>query len=299
MAITDLVPALQDLHRTFHDTLVGSLHAFQDAGSATAFVPLVAAGFLYGMLHAIGPGHGKVVIGAYMFADGHTLRRGLVITALSSLLQAGVAIALVLILFFALGLAHASVGATESPSAWMDYLSFGLLAAVGATLIARGTRFLRAGRRGTGEHLLGANQCRCSSCAHHAPTARQLRKAHGVLGTAAVIASIGMRPCSGAILLMSLACLAGEIWAGIAGTLAMGVGTGLSVGAVAVAAVQSRKWLLNLVSMTEAKLATATGFASIFGGVALIMSVAVLLAVPLSPIHTHAAGASVLHVHKR
>jgi ABC-type nickel/cobalt efflux system permease component RcnA len=299
MTITDLLPVLQDLHRTFHDSLVGSLQALKDAGSATALVSLVTAGFLYGVLHAIGPGHGKVVIGAYMFADDHTLRKGLAITALSSLLQAAVAIALVLILFFALGLARASVGAAESASAWMEYLSFGLLAAVGAILVARGARFLRAGRGATEGNHHGTSACHCGGCSHHAPIAQQLRKAQGLRGSAAVVASIGLRPCSGALLLMSLACLTGEIWAGIAGTLAMGVGTGISVSAVAVAAVQSRKWLLNLVSVTEARLAAATGLASIFGGVAIIMSVAVLLAAPLSPIHAHSTNKSNTHLHKR
>jgi nickel/cobalt exporter len=301
MAVTDLASALQELHRTFHNSLIGNLDAFHDAGSAGAFAWLVAGGFLYGVLHAIGPGHGKVVIGAYMFADDHTLRRGLLITALSSLLQAAVAIALVLTLFLALGLAH---GATDAAATWMEYMSFGLLGTVGAILIVRGGRFLRAGRgmptsgQRRAHSPSAASPCRCRSCGH-APTAQQLRNAQGLRSLAAVVASIGLRPCSGALLLMSLACLAGEIWAGIAGTLAMGVGTGVSVSAVAVAAVQSRKWVLNLVSVTEARLATATGLASIFGGVAIIMSVAVLLAAPLSPMHAHSTNPSDVQTHKR
>jgi ABC-type nickel/cobalt efflux system permease component RcnA len=179
----------------------------------------------------------------------------------------------------------------------MEYLSFGLLAAVGAILVARGARFLRAGRGDV--HQTGPSPCHCSGCGHHAPIAQQLRKAQGLRASAAVVASIGLRPCSGALVLMSLACLTGEIWAGIAGTLAMSVGTGISVSAIAVAAVQSRKWLLNLVSVTEARLAAATGVASIFGGVAIIMSVAVLLAAPLSPIHAHSTNKSNTHLYKR
>jgi ABC-type nickel/cobalt efflux system permease component RcnA len=299
MAVVDIGPALQELHRTFHDSLVANLAVLQNAGSARAFGSLVAAGFVYGVLHAIGPGHGKVVIGAYMFADDHTLRRGLLVTALSSLLQAAVAIALVLALFFALGLAHASLRTMESAAAWMEYLSLGLVAAVGAILIGRGIRFLRAARSGADGHHRSTSPCHCSACGHHAPTALQLRKAQGLRGAAAVVASIGLRPCSGALLLMSLACLAGQIWAGIAGTLAMGVGTGISVGAVALATVQSRKWLLSLVNVTDTRLAIATGLASLLGGAVLITSVAVLLAAPLSPIHAHATDASNTHIHKR
>jgi nickel/cobalt transporter (NicO) family protein len=292
MAVIDLATALQELHRTFHDSLVGNLSALQDAGSARAFASLVAGGFIYGVLHAIGPGHGKVVIGAYMFAGDHTLRQGLLITALSSLLQAAVAITLVLAVFLMLGLAH---GATAAAAAWMEYLSFGLLAAVGVILVVRGARVLQAGREmamsGDG-HLhssSAASACRCRSCGH-ALNAQQLRSTHNLRGLAAVVASVGLRPCSGALLLMALACLTGQIWAGIAGTLAMGAGTGISVSAVTVAAVQSRNWLLNLVGMTEARFAAATGLASLLGGMALILSVAVLLVAPVPPIHAHSTS---------
>jgi ABC-type nickel/cobalt efflux system permease component RcnA len=283
MSFGDLVPALQDLHRTFHESLAGSLHALQDTGSATALVSLVAGGFLYGVLHAIGPGHGKVVIGAYMFADARTLRQGLLITALSSLLQAAVAIALVLALFFALGLAH---GAMASATTWMEWVSLGLLAVVGVILVVRGAVFLRGqhgisdnSRRGHHGCSETASRCACG----HAPSERQLRDVHDLRGMAAVVASVGLRPCSGALLLMSLACLAGQIGAGIAATLAMGAGTGLSVAAVAYGALRSRRWLLTLVSATEERLATVTGFASILGGLVLIASAALLIVAAASP----------------
>jgi ABC-type nickel/cobalt efflux system permease component RcnA len=280
MAVTDLMPVLRDLHRTFHDSLIGNLGALQDAGSATAFISLVGGGFLYGVLHAIGPGHGKVVIGAYMFADDRTLRQGLLITALSSLLQAAVAITLVLALFFALGLTH---GATDSAEAWMECLSFGLLVAVGAILVVRGIRFLRAGRGGMmtsgnrqGHSADDAGACRCRSCGH-GPTGQQMRNAEGLGNLAAVVASVGLRPCSGALLLMVVACLTGQMLAGIAATLAMGVGTAMSVATVAVAAAHSRKWLLHIANASEGQLAAATGVASIVGGAAIVASAGLLV----------------------
>jgi ABC-type nickel/cobalt efflux system permease component RcnA len=285
MFLSDLVPALQELHRTFHESLAGNLRALQDTGSVTALVSLVAGGFLYGVLHAIGPGHGKVVIGAYMFADTRTLRQGLLITALSSLLQAAVAVTLVLALFLVLGLAH---GAMESAAAWMEWASLGLLAAVGVILVVRGAGFLRRRHGTSGEsqrghhHPRNESGTRCRACGH-APSPQQLRDVHDLRGMAAVVASVGLRPCSGALLLMTLACLAGQIGAGIAATLAMGVGTGLSVAAVAIGALRSRRWLLTLVSATEERLVTATGLASILGGVVLIASAVLLLVATVSP----------------
>jgi ABC-type nickel/cobalt efflux system permease component RcnA len=283
MSLGDLVPVLQDLHRALHEGLTSSLGALQDSGSPAALVSLVASGFLYGVLHAIGPGHGKVVIGAYMFADDRTLRQGLLITALSSLLQAVVAIALVLALFLMLGLAE---GAMESAAAWMDCVSLALLAGVGMVLIVRGARFLgarqgisRGSRRG---HVCADDHSSCKACGH-AASAQQLRNVQGLRGMLLVVASVGLRPCSGALLLMTLACLTRQTGAGMLTTLAMGLGTGLSVSAIALAAVRSRKWVIDLAGAAEPRLATATGVASIFGGAAIIASAALLLVGALSP----------------
>jgi nickel/cobalt exporter len=299
VSLADLVPVLEELHRAFHESLAGNLRALQEAGSAAAFVWLVGGGFLYGVLHAIGPGHGKVVVGAYMFANHRTLRQGVLIASLSSLLQAAVAIALVLTLFFALGLARST---TESTAAWLESASFAFLAVLGAMLVARGVKALRADAKTTGAsrpgHPGNHDRSHCKSCGH-AATAHQLRDIQSLRGLAAVVASVGLRPCSGALLLMFLSCVTGQIWAGIAATLAMGVGTCISVGAVAVAAVHSRKWLLSLVSVTEARLAAATGIASILGGAAIVASVAVLLVAAPPPIHSHSTGAFDVHVHKR
>jgi nickel/cobalt exporter len=281
MSLSDVVLIVQDLHRAFHEHMAGDLRALQEAGSGATFASLVSGGFLYGALHAIGPGHGKVIVGAYMFADGRTLRHGLLITALSSLLQAVVAITLVLTLFFALGLARST---TEAAAMWLECASLVLMAAVGMMLALRGAAVFRAGSgtawAGPPAHSGGGARCGCTTCGR-APTAHGLRKVQSLRGTAAVVASIGLRPCSGALVLMFLACLMGHIWAGVAATLAMGVGTGLSVSAIAVAAVQSRRWLLHLVSATESRLAAVTGLAAVLGGAVIIGTATLLLAAAL------------------
>jgi ABC-type nickel/cobalt efflux system permease component RcnA len=189
----------------------------------------------------------------------------------------------VLALFVVLGLAH---GAMESAATWMEWASLGLLAVVGVILVIRGAAFLQ-GRRGISgrsrrdHHACGDTGSRCAC--EHAPSERQLRDVHDLRGMAAVVASVGLRPCSGALLLMTVACLAGQVGAGVAATLAMGVGTGLSVAAVAYGALRSRRWLFTLVSATEERLATVTGLASILGGVVLIASAALLFVAAASP----------------
>jgi ABC-type nickel/cobalt efflux system permease component RcnA len=249
----DIIGTVMDLQRAFHERIAFDLTALHEGGSPAAFVTLAGAGFLYGILHAVGPGHGKVVISGYMLADDHTLKRGLFITAASSLMQAVVAIALVLVLFYGLGLAREK---TEYAAAWFECASFGLVALIGAVLFMRGVSGLS--HRG---HTHGPD---CEHC--HTPDAAHVRAAHGPAAIATMIASVGMRPCSGALLLMFFSCLMGEIWAGIAATFAMAVGTAITTGAIAAAAASSRKGLLKIVGQSEARVGLLSALVKIAGG---------------------------------
>ena len=58
---------------------------------------LLGLSFLYGVVHAAGPGHGKAVVSSYLLATRQTLRNGIVLAFVASLAQAGGAIALILV----------------------------------------------------------------------------------------------------------------------------------------------------------------------------------------------------------
>ncbi|MGA8434390.1 MAG: hypothetical protein WB713_06305 [Methyloceanibacter sp.] len=68
----------------------------------TGAMMLAALSFIYGVVHAVGPGHGKTIISSYVVANEETVRRGVIISFIAAGLQALTAIALVGILAFAL-----------------------------------------------------------------------------------------------------------------------------------------------------------------------------------------------------
>jgi nickel/cobalt exporter len=73
----DIQAAQRDLHRQ----LAAAMEAVQRQG-ATAAGALVVLSFLYGVFHAAGPGHGKVVISTYLMTQESQLRRGVVLSML-------------------------------------------------------------------------------------------------------------------------------------------------------------------------------------------------------------------------
>lgn len=88
----------------FYQALVRSLDALRT--DWTAFWVLGGLSFLYGIFHAAGPGHGKVVISSYVLANEAEMRRGVLLSFLSAMLQSLVAIAFVLVAALLLGMAR-------------------------------------------------------------------------------------------------------------------------------------------------------------------------------------------------
>ena len=61
-----------------------------------------------------------------------------------------------------------------------------------------------------------------------------------------VVFSVGIRPCTGAILVLVFALTQGQFWAGVAATFAMALGTAITVAALATLALGSRELALKL-----------------------------------------------------
>jgi nickel/cobalt exporter len=71
-------------------------------------------------------------------------------------------------------------------------------------------------------------------------------------GLAAVVA-VGLRPCSGAIIVLVFALAQGIFWIGVAATFAMGLGTAITVAAIATLAVGARSFAGKLAKSKAGK----------------------------------------------
>jgi nickel/cobalt transporter (NicO) family protein len=76
--------------------------------------------------------------------------------------------------------------------------------------------------------------------------ARQLAGPFSWRKVMAVVFSVGIRPCTGAILVLVFALTQGLFWAGVAATFAMALGTGITVAVLATLALGSRELALKL-----------------------------------------------------
>jgi ABC-type nickel/cobalt efflux system permease component RcnA len=238
-----------EAQRQAQNALAGAVRRLR-AGETGALAGLMALAFAYGVAHAAGPGHGKVLIGGYGVARRVALGRLAAVALAASLAQAAVAVALVYAGIGVLALSReALVGLAEGPLLLAGHLA---VAGVGLWLAWRGLaglwralgREAPAGHAHHGDHAHGSAGEACETCGHaHGPSPAAVEAATGWPAVLALVAGIAIRPCTGALLLLVLTWQMGIGAAGIAGTFAMGLGTGLVTVAVAALAVWSRAGL--------------------------------------------------------
>ncbi|WP_323766519.1 hypothetical protein [Marinovum sp.] len=220
--------------RSFQTALAGGLRALR-AGEPGALAGLSGLCFAYGFFHAVGPGHGKFLIGGYGVSQSVPLLRLSVISLLASLGQAVTAIVLVLTGVTLLGWTRSQMtGVAETVMLPISALAIGL---VGVWLAIRGAgKLWRVQFREDHGHSCGAG------CGHrHGPSAEEIREAGGLRDGLALIGSIAIRPCSGAVLLLLLTWHMDILGAGILGALAMSSGTAALTVLVAAGSVLLRR----------------------------------------------------------
>ncbi|HEX9859095.1 MAG TPA: hypothetical protein VGA75_12125 [Paracoccaceae bacterium] len=232
--------------REVQNALAGAVRRLR-AGEAGALAALLAVGFGYGFFHAVGPGHGKLLIGSYGVARRVRLLPLAVIALASSLAQAAVAVGLVYGFVFALGWTRERVeGMTVEV---MAPISYAAIAGIGLWLVLRGVRGLHrqalavaaVAPGGGHEHHHDAT-CGCGHV--HGPSAEQVAGVASFRDAALLVAGVAMRPCSGALFLLILTWKMGIAAAGIAGVFAMGLGTALVTIVVAALSVWAREGAL-------------------------------------------------------
>jgi nickel/cobalt exporter len=243
---------------------------------------LFGLSFLYGIFHAAGPGHGKAVISSYIVANDETWMRGVVLSFASALLQALVAVMVVGIAAALLSATATTMGRAVNIIEIVSYSLIILIGvrllwvkgrafvsllqtlhrprAVGAAVTPHDhghghhdhahehvhhdhAHEHHQHDEGHAHHHHHHGEEDASAWGHaHAPEPEELAGPGGWKRGLSAILAVGLRPCSGAILVLVFALAQGLFWAGVASTFVMALGTAITVGAIASIAVAARSW---------------------------------------------------------
>lgn len=271
--------------RELHRALTLAITELAREPSRATWWVLLSVSFGYGVFHAAGPGHGKAVLATYLASHGGATRRALGLSFAASILQGVTAIVMVAVLVHGLGwLTRQAMGSVV----WVEQASFLLVTLLGVWLCIRAYKQLRNAYRPMSpmtfqpvsqdhahshhhvhhNHHHGHHHC-CGG-AHHIEPQQALDWRTALM----TVFAIGMRPCSGAVLLLGASSLLGQFYVGVLSVLAMSLGTGITVSALALASVFARRWATRRLAKQQRvsqHLHKAVGWAALAGGLLIIL----------------------------
>ncbi|KFX02632.1 nickel transporter [Pectobacterium betavasculorum] len=244
-----------------------------------AGLSLMMFSLVYGVLHAVGPGHGKVVIMTYLATHPSKLKSSLKLTLAASLVQGLMAVALVTVV---LGILQLSSRTLHNSSFWMEKGSFVLVAGLGLLLCFRALKQLYIAvvrqpkpatiLRVTPLHVTPSHVTQFNvptdrrmvlrptpalssshqhdadcGCGHrHLPSNEELERDSSWRTRLMIVLAMGMRPCSGAILVLLFAKVIDVYWWGAASALTMAAGTAITISVLAVLVFYCRRVIERL-----------------------------------------------------
>jgi nickel/cobalt transporter (NicO) family protein len=247
--------------KEFYRAMTDALKGMRDDGAMPWL--LIGLSFSYGVLHAAGPGHGKAVISSYMLANETTLKRGIILSFVSAFLQALSALLIIGLAF--LILRDTSYKMSDATRIF-EIGSFAAITIFGAWLLRakifeKGHSQVHAhdhshnhdhDHHGHAKHVHAGDEV-CQTCGHsHVPDPQIIAKEFSWKTATTAVVAVGIRPCSGALIVLTFAVLNGLYLGGIFSVLAMALGTAITVSTLATVAVLAKNLALKYTKATSA-----------------------------------------------
>lgn len=241
--------------RELHQELSGLLRQVKENPMQSG---MTLAGFslIYGVIHAIGPGHGKIVITTYLATHPSRLKSSLKLTFASAIVQGLVAILLVSVV---LGVLQLSSRQLHQSSFWMERGSFILVMLLGLLLCWRALKrvwqTIKSLRHAPAMKIHSLSPMGSEThvhdehcgCGHqHVPSDQQLQAGGDLRTQIAIVLAMGLRPCSGAIMVLLFSKVIGVYSWGVISAITMAIGTSLTVSLIGVLVFYSRALAVKL-----------------------------------------------------
>ena len=250
---------IQQQQQEFYKLMTDALKTIQNDGNAIWY--LTGLSFAYGVLHAAGPGHGKAVISSYMLANEVAARRGIMLSFASALLQGLTAVLIMgaIILFLrGTGIKSGNLSGTLTITSYFLVMLLGIYL-LWIKIFKKKQLHAHAHEHAhhhdhshhdhnhthPDPHHVHTDDCGCGHS--HAADPKMLEGKNLSFKEAwSAVLAVGVRPCTGAIVVLSFAFLNSLYLAGVTAVLAMSIGTGITVAIIAIIAVTAKNTAVRI-----------------------------------------------------
>ena len=221
----------------------------QEHPFGSSFWLFLLLSFVYGVIHATGPGHGKTVVASYFMNRPGTVRDGILMAYLIAFLQVASAVVIILVIYMVMK--TVSMSSFEEASPILYQISYSLLLLVGLYLFFRTVYELISGKH---TNTTGSND--------------PAKKGGGFITSLAA----GIIPCPGAAIIFSFTIIIGIIGTGLLSMVFVALGMGLTISAASVVTIVSRRAVFN-VTERNPMIFLVVYSAFSFGGSLLLISI--------------------------
>jgi nickel/cobalt transporter (NicO) family protein len=273
---------LAHVQMQLNDVIARAFASLHGGRSTAAIATIMAVAFVYGVVHAAAPGHGKTVVASYFVANHSRWIGGVFMGGVISVLQGATAIAIVFVLSLALHLKELQIA---NQGALVSSLGYAMVAAIG---------MMSFWRAATGRGCVHAHAPALARAAHeHALHPH----GHGAEGCAAdppaaarsdfqrfLIAATGVAPCSSAIVIMLFALANGAMGIGIVAVLALSFGMAVTVSSAAILGIIGRRVLVRMGGGAAKRIESAERMLRLLGSAAIVGFACLLVVGALSQI---------------
>lgn len=181
--------------------------------------------FLYGLIHAAGPGHGKFITASYFLSRDSSLKKGVIFGNLLSFMHTLSAVIFVLVVYYVLKFSFMS-SEFEVINLWMIKISYSLVILIGAGLFIKSLVDMK-----------NSNHSHGICC--------QATSGEGVVP---VSLAVGLIPCPGTIIILLFSISLGILYVGLLSVVAMALGMAVTISIIGVLTILARKVMLKSIS---------------------------------------------------
>lgn len=236
---------LVDFQRRANAEIASHMNAVEQGDDLGAFLLGLTITFVYGMVHAFGPGHGKLVIVSYFLARETRVMRGVVMAVQVAVVHVIAAVVVVWLADFVLRSGF-GIGLSEVPG--VRAASFLIIFGIGVYMLYRALRASTAPAAGAaigpGHEQAHGHVHRHGHGRRHGHGHRHDDAHHGHGGNVEggfMALAAGMVPCPGAVLVMLYAVANDMLYPGFLLVVSMSLGIGLSICTLGVGAILARQ----------------------------------------------------------
>ncbi len=222
--VQKILRPIYDIQRNLNRNVSKLAREIKEKRSKKAFSLIILVTFIYGMIHAVGPGHGKTIIFSYFLSHSSKIKKGILVGSFIGFLHALSALAIVLVLNFIIK--QPFLRTFEDIDKVIKLVSYALISLIGLFLLVKA--IMETLKKKEGKVFIIEKESE-----------------KNVLP---FVFAVGMVPCPGAMIILLFSLSLGFLAIGVISTLFMALGMATTISVVGILTILTKERVLKLFS---------------------------------------------------